>query len=632
MRMKGGQTRDGMGRWGGWVLMVLVQALWFATGGTALSANEAPMLLNAPTESTPNMLDTTGSLDAVRYVVMPDGTAYAAWIRVTTGRNSANIGKGSLSVVAATRPVGREWQPPTTLGTVPSIGGATREVGDVEIVATSDGAVQVVWTSNYRTTRNRVVRTATRSRGQWSPAVILSAPARSAGDIALARGPNGVAHLVWTEHDVAAGTHFIRTAMRTSGGNWSSARDLAGPLVNDRWYNPQVKASPNGAVTVVWNEHGDTATESVARVATRSPGGAWAFDSSAVGGEVVGTAVSEDGTAHVAWCEPIATEWKTFFALHVSTRNASGSWSSVKLPGAPLEPCNSELSTATTGAATITWRGENQEGQQVRQDAFRPAGGDWASPALPYSMSGSLVLIADRDGTLHATATTLELGKTVTRVTSRSPGGEWSLPVVIARSPFSLSAPATMLIDGNGAAYTLWCQHDSSVQGKDVCRFARRPANGAWRISGLRLSDYVPIKGSNGRLYLFVQGVVPVDAKVRPVAPLRLASVAREGAVHMRFPRPEPDVRVSGNIRVTAKQAKLLGIRVPPDAKFVTIGRSKPARYPAKEPVMTLTLTRQATSALARTRSRSVAMTVVLMFRRPGFTAAPFEKKIVVRR
>lgn len=126
----------------------------------------------------------------------------------------------------------------------------------------------------------------------------------------------------------------------------------------------------------------------------------------------------------------------------------------------------------------------------------------------------------------------------------------------------------------------------------------------------------------------------PALSKIQPVGgALKIDTVAKKGIVSLTFPAPAMGVTVTGQLRVTAKQAKALKLKVPKGAKFVVVGTAKKSTSSGKgTQTITITLNPKAKYALKKTKAKSVTLLAVLTFRKNGKTPATLTKPLTAKR
>jgi hypothetical protein len=392
--------------------------------------------------------------------VAPDGEAVVAW----------EGGRPNGIQVTSRRP-GHRWRRPTLLG-------RTRE--STPQVAVSRQKAVVVWDGVIRPEESeaQVVFAATRLRGgRWGKPENISAEKRwrrepEGRDPEVAITNRGEAIAMWTAGDEGhSTTPFIRAASQPLGRGWTTPVGLRGSLEGEE---PQVGVTPEGEAVAIW--HAFYNEESGLYVASRPAGERWSVKGLSSPG-----AFPEPKLAITPKGEAVAV-WELEYpgrGLQVATRRPGQRWGVETIPAAEFERLSFTQVVTEPGGAAVVWiRSTSDEREDVRV-ASHPRGGGWTEPS---SLFGEEVkdrrpeIVVTRSGEWVAAWDSAGPGGKFIQTASKPPGGSWSAPVNLTRSPpahRSGNSQPELAVAPSGEVTAVWWSYNGT--GRVLRAATRRP-------------------------------------------------------------------------------------------------------------------------------------------------------------
>lgn len=233
--------------------------------------------------------------------------------------------------------------------------------GVPQVLVAADGSLTAVW-SEYGP-EHRTVRAVDKPAGAtgWTVPRALSAPGSSAGAVRAGAGPAGEAVLVWTSADEAEGTEELETVVRPAGSTeWGPVESL-GPV--DNVVDPRPLVAPNGEITLVWVDRRDTYG---VRTATRSTTGDWSAVrtlSTEYVPEQFDAETGPDGTVQAGWVQNAAPGDEDGRVFQHAAR-VDGVWSTpTQLSRQPSDVAIGQVAGGPGGRATAVWHESVGSGQ-----------------------------------------------------------------------------------------------------------------------------------------------------------------------------------------------------------------------------------------------------------------------------
>ncbi len=424
---------------GGRCLRTLAVALAFAAGlitlvsATSVAAPQGPWVLPAADVSVPGQ-----DADAPELAVGPDGSATVVWTR---------DGASDDTLKVASRPPGGAFGAPVDLtGSFVDAAGPAVAIG-------SDGTTTVAWLQSDGS--NQVVKAATRPPGGvFQNLTTLSQPGQDAANPRIAIAADGTATAVWQRSDGA--NQVIQAATRPPGGTFAVAEDLSEP--GQDAFLPQIAFDPDGTSTVVWRR--SNGSNQIAQATTRPAGGSFgpAENLSQAGQGVAGgpsIAIAANGDTTVVWARSNGSN----NIAQAVTRPDGGAFSTaVDLSAVGASTFFPGVTAAPDGTTTAVWLRFGTD--NVTQAATMPPGGTFGAPV---DLSGSGVKSFDPkvasgpDGTTTVVWRTAFENPQTIQASTRPPGGQFGLPVVVsAEEEFLDSYSPQVAVGPDGAATAVW--------------------------------------------------------------------------------------------------------------------------------------------------------------------------------
>ncbi|MFJ8230126.1 hypothetical protein ACIQ9E_09225 [Streptomyces sp. NPDC094448] len=176
-----------------------------------------------------------------RAAVAPDGSAVLSWLSTPAG----SFGPQSLDVLV--RPAGStQWGAPQQAATVEYAAASRPLIGP-------DGEITLVWRGYGSNGFGIHASTRSPATGAWSPVTTLS-PGYPRDEFDAEIGPDGSAHVLWTQQDSSGFSQVVHYAGR-SGGAWSPAVALMAQPSGVA--EGHVAGGPAGRTTAVWQDSPD---------------------------------------------------------------------------------------------------------------------------------------------------------------------------------------------------------------------------------------------------------------------------------------------------------------------------------------------------------------------------------------
>ena len=383
--------------------------------------------------------------------VDPSGDAIAAW--------TDDDGRGTQSVVVASRPAGGTWSAPTTLAS---------DVGVDAPAVTMDAAgnATVLWVESADGT-SWSARASRRdaASGSWDLVPHGFAAQGVADPLTQVRADAaGNVYAAWVEHD--AGIGFVRAAVLPSGGTWNAPSTLSDPASMSAYGRPQIAPDAAGGALVGWSARQVDVPQGYAvETSAYAGGGSWAAPADPLPAQaeeiddlrVVGL---DGGDAAASWFQGATpTLWGAL--------RASGSWG-IEQVSADVATTGCQLVqalAADAGGATVAWEPQSSLGlDSVRLTA---AGWEPRTPIFPDSAtSDETVSDAALDhGTVVLVAHDVAAGTDSVLASRRQDDGTWTRPA--AQLDGGTSATTSLggldlATDAAGDALASWTALDGS--------------------------------------------------------------------------------------------------------------------------------------------------------------------------
>jgi PKD domain len=419
------------------VLVMAVACLALLAGPAAAGA--AGWLPAAPPATAAN--GPSGAVVAVH----PAGDAIAAW--------TGDGGRGTQSLVVATRPAGGPWSTPAPLAS---------DVGVDAPAVTMDAAgnATVVWIESpdgSAFAAHAARRDA--ASGTWSAPHDF--PTGNVADPLTQVHANALGNVVaaWVEHDPDTGVASVQAAVADGAGSWSAPTTLSDPAdASVAFGRPQIAPDASGGALVGWTaQRIADPFEYVIQTSTDSGGGVWsaARDVLSNGESIspVRLVGSDGGDAVATWFQGSpATLWGAF--------RLNGNWSvdSVSDDVAPACVPMQALGADAGGGATVVWKVESTGGLEAVP--LTDGGPEAATTVL--SPNGELIEdVAIDQGRVVFVAH--DSGSDTDAVlASRRTGGGWSPPALLADAGAGTSlAGPDLATDAGGNALASWTATDA---------------------------------------------------------------------------------------------------------------------------------------------------------------------------
>ncbi len=305
---------------------------------------------------------------------------------------------------------------------------------------------------------NWIIQAATAPpEGNFGPAANLSAPSRDAQLPQVAASPDGTVTVVWQRSDGA--NTVIQAATRPPGGSFGAPVNLS-PAGNDA-INPQVAASPDGTVTVVWQRF--NGIHDVVQASTRAPGGTFGppTDLSALGGQAGSPqlAASPDGTVTVVWQRFDGANT----IIQAATRPpGAGFGTPVDLSAPSQNATIPQVASAGDGSVAAVWSRFNGA-VSIIQASVRTPGGSFAEPvdlSNPFLNADTPQISGAPDGSFSAVWSRFIGVQQVIQSSTRGPSGAFG-------EVTNLSQPGAILpqlaIAADGSATAVWQRDTGSI-------------------------------------------------------------------------------------------------------------------------------------------------------------------------
>ena len=384
-------------------------------------------------------------------VVLPDGTALAAWY--TYDGANAHVDDG---LWVAEHPVGGAWGTPTKIVSG-GMYGARVAVGP-------DGTVAAAYTTLVasKLVVNAVVRPA---GGSWGAPVVLSDTTKTATSPQIAVGAGAVT-AVWVEGATNATTKpMINTRPLGVAGTWGSAVTFVDTGVS----GIDVAASAAGTL-VTWllsSDPSDSYAASTVRTSFHGTTGSWlapvSISENGRRTQVAEPAIGADGTLAVAWESrlPTTAGYYTSARTQVAIQPPGGAWGPQALLSDPdIEGRAPHVGVGPDGTTTVVW--ESYDGANYKVATRLHRGGSWGPQTdLTKSVDSESFpqLALGPDGTAVVMSSNLDKG---IAVAIRPTGaGEWRPTDYIA--PAAQAGYNRSLAVGSSTVSVVWTYGNDDV-------------------------------------------------------------------------------------------------------------------------------------------------------------------------
>jgi hypothetical protein len=298
---------------------------------------------------------------------------------------------------------------------------------------------------------------------EWSDPVDVTAHGFAAYDQQLAVLPDGSLVAVWMWKAFSGDNSSIQTS--TSGDNgatWSAAIDLTDG--SDNANQPQVAVSPDGSVTVIWQEFIDGAWIARTRMSA-TPGTNWptsAMSLSAAGGSVddLRLAVSSDGLATVVWRRYSGSEWIVQTRTS-DTSSAFGSDLPIDLSEVGENAYDPQLAVSSDGSVTVVWRRSNGSNDIVQTRTSDTPGTSWPNSAIDLSEVGynayNQALAVSSDGSVTVVWRRANGTNTIVQTrTSETPGTSWPTSAIDLSATGQDADNPKVAVSSDGSVTVVW--------------------------------------------------------------------------------------------------------------------------------------------------------------------------------
>jgi hypothetical protein len=387
-------------------------------------------------------------------------------VRTTAGSTVA-VWEHDGALTAKRRPAGGSWSAAVTVARV------TACCGVLDLKAGVGGGVVLAWTSGLAHLGQGIeVKVATMSAtGHWSTRETLPDSGNGASVVVA---PDGTLHVAYFAKSSGSETH-VDVATSTDGTTWSTEEVPGADHILDNSFiyaSPSLGVSPNGTLTVSWND--EPAGEEVSQ---KAPGQDWSVpaqlgDSNRHVTETLPirdiVATGPDGTVAVAWdSHPDSRQGHQ--RIRVAVQRPGGTWFTQDLTPPTHSSYLSGLAVGPGGLTTVVWdqllnnRGRIMVATHRNQHpwttprALSPQG---RTPNPDYT--GGALAIDAKNGRRLVLYTIIGLTKarddstTTTMATwSRGDSG-WTKPRRIAHGPGDTSLLEDVDLSTTGPATALW--------------------------------------------------------------------------------------------------------------------------------------------------------------------------------
>ena len=360
------------------------------------------------------------------------------------------------------------WLPPV------SISEPGDDAGSPHVALDSEGNATAVW--DRWNGADTVVESAFRPAGQsWGPPESLSEPelageivlgAHSAGSPQVVVDRNGYLTVIWERYGWPK--TIIQSVSRAPGESWMAPVDIA-ELNQGSDPEPWLAVDWEGNNTAVWKQ------EETIMSSFRGFAGSWGDPVPLSEGEsfVPQAAMDGRGDATAVWMHYDGTH----YMVESAYRPEQGEWGAATLVSQPGEEGgNPHVAIDGIGDALVAWRGE-VEGQEFVRAAYRPVGGSWSAP-MDVSNGGeqvepaSLRAAVDPGGNALVAWSGSTGGWDSVRAAYKPAGGDWQTPAVLSTLGGN-GFPSDVVFDQSGNAAVVWERWDGTT---DFVQAAYRPA------------------------------------------------------------------------------------------------------------------------------------------------------------
>ena len=422
----------------------LVAIAVLATIAVAAPAHAATGTWGAPADLSAVGVNAFGA----QVAVAGDGTIIVTWY----GDN----GSGSVVQTARSTDGGVTWGTPVTLsGTNTSY---------PQIAVGGDGTFTVTWT------RNQIVQAAvsTDSGVTWSGSIDLSAAGGNPNNPQVFAGDDGTIAVTW---EMRVGFNWVVQASTSpnAGVTWSAPTDVS--AVGNVAEGTEVTVADDGTIFVAWTFDGGSGRTVQASTSTDA-GATWSApsDLSAAGNAFnPRLATSPDGTVTVTWQQYGGTS-----SLVRTSRSTDGgaTWSPpVDLSVDGVDAYNARIAVAGNGTIAVSWERGNGGIERIVQAATSTNGGLTWSATVNLSAAGDYSdnpeLVVGADGTFTATWERGNAGPSIVEVaTLTGAGAAWGAPIGLSSATGRALEP--QLAVGNDGAVTVAWQVDDGFGGNSI--------------------------------------------------------------------------------------------------------------------------------------------------------------------
>jgi len=305
--------------------------------------------------------------------------------------------------------------------------------------------------------------------GAWTPPALLLNQAY--GGYNAVAGGDGLLHVV------AATENGIVYLRQTGPTTWAAPEAVPASSPSQ---DPQLVRGSDGALHLLWEEHGDEALN--LRYSRRAPGGGWSAPvvAAALGGSFLGgygAALAPGGTLLLGYLE-----WNFDDAigdrLWARERQPNGQWTAPTLLQQAERLAirwDGNLTVGSDGRAHMLWTWMLHTTNELRYDTFYAmrAGGIWGAAQRIFIGSEPVALAVGPDAAPHALLTGQpdnQLYYTIQR------NGAWLPPERVAGTTVGW---LNLLIDGGGQPHVIRSGGSGEYLTDDV-QYTRRLPSGAW--------------------------------------------------------------------------------------------------------------------------------------------------------
>ena len=358
---------------------------------------------------------------------------------------------GSAIAASAVTPSG--WSFPFGLAL------SSQQADNVQVVGTADGTLTAVWQQFDGT--DRIIQSSHSPDGgfSWSPPASLSAPTRDASFPRVVAAANNSVTAIWDRFN---GVNFtVQSSHSADGVNWGPPAQLA--IIGGEASAPQIVASPNSAVTAVWQ--GFVGGTTTIQSSHSADGVTWsgATSLSAAGGAATNPQIAPTAGSS------LTAVWSHFdganFIVQSSKSGDGVTWSSVvDLSQAGQDALTPQIAGSPSGAATTVWARSDGSTTAIQSNHSTDGGATWGGQvnlSSPGQNAQTPKIALASDGAVSAVWSRFNGSNFIVQSSYARDGVTWSSPADLsavgqdALDPQIAGSPAT-------ATTAIWSRFDGS--------------------------------------------------------------------------------------------------------------------------------------------------------------------------